>query len=405
MHLFVFFVYSFFSVIAISTTGIMASCGSMEDSTDIPIVPKPGISPKCVKCNATAASIIARIRDPMCKVCFDAYFVHRFRATLGKSRLFLNEGRVLAAYSGGINSTSLLNMLYRGVNESSHKKLQFLVDVIFIDEESLFRENLVTQTIYMIEYLKTFGFRFYILPLESYFHPILKQCVQTYEPLFLYHDWPIQLVNFDEERTKLTEMFENIHNESKQSLLEVLRYKLLARFSYEFGYRKILTGQNASRLSTQLIHGICRGKGATARSDICFADERFHGLTFCRPMREFLSREIVFSVKIEDAKFFYFPNFNLINKIESKQNSIFHVTEDFLSELQSLHPFTISTVFKTGNKLSPSLGENSTTCRLCMLEFEDDLENVLKLDLCYSCIRIVDGMKVKSQTLLPIAYL
>ena len=341
---------------------------------------------KCVKCGKKA-SVIARIKDSMCGGCFDAYYVHKFRAALGKSRLFLNEEKVILSYSGGINSTSLLDMVQRGVNESTHKKLQFSVDVIFIDEEVLFGEACNSEKFLMFDYLTSLGVRFYVLKLESYLHPSLEFCVQIFDNFMV--NWPVSTVSLVKEKTEIQKIFSIVHSSNKQQLLEIIRCKLTARFAYEFGYNKILTGENSTRLSTQLLHGICCGKGALANSDIVFADTRFPGLAFCRPMREFLAKEIVFSATASNLKYFNFPNFDHINRT-GNDCSIFHVTEDFLAELHSLQPFTTSTVFRTGDKLSPLITGELRLCPLCMLSHDNsDTQN----NLCYSCERIVKRIK------------
>ncbi|KAI6652610.1 Cytoplasmic tRNA 2-thiolation protein 2-A-like [Oopsacas minuta] len=376
----------------------MATCNDNDDKVETFTTAKPKLYSKCVKCG-NKASIIARIKDAMCIGCFDAYYVHKFRAALGKSRLFLNEERVLLAYSGGINSVSLLSMVKRGLDESSHKKLQFLVDVIFIDEGCLFGDTWNSENILMIENLTTLGFRFYILKLESYLHPSLKLCIQTFDTLTI--GWPVYTIHLECEKSRLLKIFESCHSSNKQQLLELIRYKLLTKFAYEFGYNKILMGDNATRLSTQLLHGICRGKGSLANYDITFADTRFPGLYFCRPMREFLAKEIVFSVNISKLKYFNFPNFDSVNRSANK-SSIFHVTEDFLAELHSLQPFTTSTVFRTGNKLSPLNTGQSNICALCMLTHEYSITNTT---LCYSCQRICDNVKGEFVTLLPILFM
>ena len=358
---------------------------------------------KCVKC-AELASIVARIKDPMCRDCFDAYFVHKFRAALGKSRLFLNEERVLLAFSGGANSASLLSMVRRGQSESTHKRLQFSVDVIFIDEESLFGETCYLEKILMIEHLAALKYRLYTLKIESYFHSVLKHCVETVDYLTIHSQWPVNTINLKCEKANLLKIFDSLNNNTKQQLLETIRHNLFARFAYEFGYKKILIGSNTTRLSIQLLNGICCGKGAMISSDISFADSRFPGLALCRPLREFLSKEIAFYVKISDTKYFNFPNFDSIDRIANKKPTINQVTEDFLSELQSIQPFTTNTVFKTGSKLSPVLMEGFRTCSLCMLGF-NYYENNTHPNLCYSCQRIARSINPKSVVLFQLLYM
>ena len=43
---------------------------------------------KCMKCSKQLAVAVVRGNDPLCRQCFLSYFLHKFRATIGKTRVF-----------------------------------------------------------------------------------------------------------------------------------------------------------------------------------------------------------------------------------------------------------------------------------------------------------------------------
>lgn len=70
--------------------------------------------------------------------CFLAYFTHKFRSTIGKSKQIHPGDCVLVGLSGGASSTALLHLISEGLQENSHKKLRFNPVFLFIDGTFMF---------------------------------------------------------------------------------------------------------------------------------------------------------------------------------------------------------------------------------------------------------------------------
>lgn len=62
---------------------------------------------------------------------------HKFRATLGKSKLVNRGERVLVCVSGSLSSVSLLHMIWTGLQQSTYKRLTFDPVVLYIDGNSM----------------------------------------------------------------------------------------------------------------------------------------------------------------------------------------------------------------------------------------------------------------------------
>jgi len=62
---------------------------------------------------------------------------HKFRATLGKSKLVNRGERVLVCVSGSQSSVSLLHMIWTGLQQSTYKRLTFDPVVLYIDGKNM----------------------------------------------------------------------------------------------------------------------------------------------------------------------------------------------------------------------------------------------------------------------------
>lgn len=62
---------------------------------------------------------------------------HKFRATIGKSKLVNKGERVLVCISGSQSSVSLLHMIWTGLQQSTYKRLTFNPVVLYIDGNNM----------------------------------------------------------------------------------------------------------------------------------------------------------------------------------------------------------------------------------------------------------------------------
>ncbi|CAI9551058.1 unnamed protein product, partial [Staurois parvus] len=82
----------------------------------------------------SSAVLIIRVGDAFCRSCFREYFVHKFRAMLGKNRAVFPGEKVLLAYSGGPSSSAMIQQIREGLSRDAPKKLRFIPAIVFIDE-------------------------------------------------------------------------------------------------------------------------------------------------------------------------------------------------------------------------------------------------------------------------------
>ena len=315
----------------------------------------------CMKCSISPAVVVVRLNDPLCKSCFLAYFTHKFRATIGKSRAIKAGEKVLLAFSGGPSSSAMLHLVCEGLSDTAVKKLRFEPGLAFIDEGEVLKQS-GEERAYYIEQIQRVAnrtkFPFHLLKLEDIFS--LGQCLQD-DAKYCHKVEGEQTRNHQE---KLKNLFDATSSmTAKEDLLRTLRGKLLLATARNIGYSKIMFADCASRISVRLLSDISQGRGGDLPYDTGFSDDRHGDVIFVRPMREFMTKEIGLYNFFHNVETVLIPT---LGTMSHSHSSIDRLTENFVSGLQADFPFTVSTIFRTGDKLSvKEVSEDVAACALC----------------------------------------
>ena len=316
----------------------------------------------CMKCSNSPAVVVVRLNDPLCKSCFLAYFTHKFRATIGKSRAITAGEKVLLAFSGGLSSSALLHLVCEGLSDTARKKLRFEPGIAFVDEGEVLNQSEEERAKY-IEQIRVVAtrtkFPFHQFKLEDIFSP--RQDLQ---------DDAIccNKAKGQETRTLQADKLKNLFDATssmtaKEDLLRTLRSKLLLASARHMGFSKIMFADCASRISVRLLSDISQGRGGDLPYETGFSDDRHGNVIFVRPMREFMTKEIALYNFFNNVETVLIPT---LGTMSHSHASIDRLTEDFVSGLQADFPFTVSTIFRTGDKLSvKEVSEDVAACALC----------------------------------------
>ncbi|CAF1681634.1 unnamed protein product, partial [Adineta ricciae] len=196
---------------------------------------KTAISRKCMSCDQDAC-VVVRIADPMCRKCFEEFFIHKFRSTLSKSNVFGRGERVLIAYSGGPSSTALLHLIADGLSVNARRRLQFQAHVAYIDESSLYPESIDIRDKVTDLITNRLQHPLHIVPID--------------DNLDKDHDFQQILT----QRTKsLT---------AREELVRRRKLKLLFDIAIRENCTKLITGDNCTKLAAQILSDMAQGKGA-----------------------------------------------------------------------------------------------------------------------------------------------
>ncbi|XP_063293703.1 cytoplasmic tRNA 2-thiolation protein 2 [Pelobates fuscus] len=359
---------------------------------------------KCMKCKEGSAVLIIRVGDAFCKSCFKEYFVHKFRATLGKNRVVYPGEKVLLAYSGGPSSSAVIQQVQEGLGRDAPKKLRFVPGIVFIDEGAVSGQSWVEreETVSNVRHvLEDTGFPFHIVRLEEVFllpHSVLQRNLsestpqkQNYKQAVGHYmeqedsqqrivDELAQLSTADptssngsspaEFTEQLVQLFTSVKTlTAKQELLHTLRNHLLLHTARSCGYSKIMSGESCTRLAVNLLSNISLGRGAFLPMDTGFSDSRYGDVLFIRPMREYSMKEISFYNRLFNVSSIFIKT---LDTKAPENSSIQRLTETFITKLQADFPSTVSTVYRTSEKLNTCTAESrkddvlQEQCLLCL---------------------------------------
>uniref|UniRef100_A0A673G962 Cytoplasmic tRNA 2-thiolation protein 2 n=1 Tax=Sinocyclocheilus rhinocerous TaxID=307959 RepID=A0A673G962_9TELE len=395
-------------------------------------IPVPTLNRKCMKCKEGTAVLIIRVNDSFCRSCFKEYFIHKFRAMLGKNRVIFLQEKVLLAVSGGAASCSMLSQVQEGLSREAPKKLRFVPGIIYIDDggacgrsaEERQRSNALLKSIFTET-----GFTYFIVSLEQVFslptsvlvpgtsdpdpsNPSYKQAVDQYikEKQTLTEENVASAVAqlsiedsaySPEHKLALERLFSSMKTlTAKEDMLQTLRSHLILHIARENGYSKVMMGDSCSRLAVKLLSNIALGRGAALASDTGFSDPRYGDVVIVRPMRDYSSKEIAFY-----SRMFNVPSV-FISGLDTQthdKTSIQRLTESFVTNLQSDFPSTVSTIYRTSEKLHTVMPPQSQTaepaskCLLCLCTLDTKVGRLpshqdLKTLLCYSCRLTIKDM-------------
>ena len=311
----------------------------------------------CMKCSDGTAVVLIRNGDPLCNACFLEYVVHKFRATIGKARVIHQGERVLLAVSGGASSCAMLDLVIRGLSKETTRKLRFQPGVIHIDEGQLLGRT-AEQRESVKEQIKTVagkaGYPFHVVMLEDLFVENLEISNET-----------------SSERTQLVELFSKVHTlTAKEDLVKHLYRWQLQKAAKEHGYDRIMVGDCSTSLSIRILSDIAQGRGSQLPLNIGFQDNRVE-VSILRPMREFTKKEIEFYNHFNGVSSSSLPSFSTM---ESPYASVDRLTQEFIFGLQAVFPSTVSTVLRTGDKLSSHINDSQyASCSICLAPLETDL--------------------------------
>ncbi|XP_042358638.1 cytoplasmic tRNA 2-thiolation protein 2 [Plectropomus leopardus] len=380
-------------------------CQVDEDYHDqLERVEVPSVSKKCVKCKEGTAAVVIRAGDTYCRVCFKEYFIHKFRAMLGKNRVIFPGEKVLLAVSGGPSSCSMLSQVQEGLSQNAHKKLRFSPGIVYIDEGGAVGQSVEERQRTATELqavFRTTGFPFHMVPLEQVLHlpssVVLMAPSASERPASAYKAAVDHFIQSDSTSCSTTQeqgetslsVVQESHTRSlqqligsattltaREDLLNTLRQHLLVHTARTEGYCKLMLGDNCTRLAVKLLTSISLGRGAQLAQDTGFSDSRYGDIILVRPMRDYSAKEIAYYNRLFSVPSVFTPS---LDTKTTEKASIQRLTESFVTKLQADFPSTVSTIYRTSEKLQTacksSTAEHCDRCLLCMCNLDTAVEN------------------------------
>ncbi|XP_036296792.1 cytoplasmic tRNA 2-thiolation protein 2 isoform X4 [Pipistrellus kuhlii] len=417
---------------------------------EMPPPPRAGRELKCVKCKEDLPVVVIRAGDAFCRDCFKAFYVHKFRAVLGKNRLIFPGEKVLLAWSGGPSSSSMIWQVLEGLSRDSAKRLRFVPGIVYVDEGAACGQSPGDRARTLAEMkliLQTVGFPWHIVALEEVFSlppSVLRYLAQ--EPSGTKGAYKAAVDSFLQQQhapaegeeqlsqpgsqdpqspagpptaaqteaqpptaaqteaqpptaaqtetqpptaaqteaqpptaaqtEALSRLFDSVKTlTAKEELLQTLRTHLILHVARTHGYSKVMTGDSCTRLAIKLMTSLALGRGAFLAWDTGFSDERHGDVVVVRPMREHTLKEVAFYNRLFAVPSVFTP---AIDTKAPEKSSIHRLMEAFMLRLQAQFPSTVSTVYRTSEKLvkaprhGSAGGPPGPRCLLCMCALDID---------------------------------
>lgn len=344
----------------------------------------------CKKCNINGAQIKLDFKESMCAPCFLAYARHKFRATLGSTKIVRRGSKVLLHFTGNPESVCLLDMIRFAFEQESHKRLAFDLELIYIDETSVIkaggddpskRLQAVQNVRAVLDQFPNFDCHYTTIAGSSNLTTIKSITIDDLKSVI-------------QQEKKFLEIFNATQSlSSKQDLLSVTRNKILRETAAALECQYVFLPDICLTMATRLLNNISLGRGSSVALDVAFCDDRIESLKFVRPFKDLNMVEVSSYIRFNNLKTLDGESFGLD---QGDFASIQNLTTKFINDLQLNFSSTVSTVYRTCSKIAPidkaqpvkddlasslksalSISDMNQRCHLCMSFLDHDNSEAL----------------------------
>lgn len=327
--------------------------GTIEDET-------------CKKCNAEKCVIKLNLKDSMCKSCFLLFVRHKFRASLGATKLVPRGAKVLVTFSGSANDVCLLSMTKLGVDDFSFKKLCVQLEVVYLDEACIDAKSSDER-------------------LEEIHN--VKKILEQFEGITCHYasiGYPKKLSDLDKiakdeldsiisSESSFLKTFNGLQSlTSKQDFLQTTKSECLREIASTLNCSFIFISDISIAIAKRLMENMSLGRGSSVAHDVSFCDDRTEEVKILRPLKDLTDVEVENYNKFNNLNFMSSKS---LGEDAGKFASIQNLTSNFIDGLQENFSGTISAVFRSCAKIAPRTGE--IRCQLCHSVLDVDNSNTL----------------------------
>lgn len=314
------------------------------------------INANCSKCATEGKLYKLKFRESECASCFLAYARHKFRATLGSSKILPKGAEVLLLFDGSAQSIVLLDMMHYAQKQNTFKRLHVDTKILYIDESSIGCKSIVDD---VKQFLSNYDFESFAVSLEN-------------------DDSVCKLTEL-EASTKASEQLKSMKSlTSRQDYVKILKNKAIETAAKSLNCGYAFSSDISTNLASELINSIALGRGGSAALDVSLLDDRLIDLKLLRPLKNLNSYEVQLYMSVRNLKPLKTESYG---EASGPSASIQNLTKQFVDDLQLNFSSTISTVFRTGDKIAPKVAnslEDSSKCKLCRSQLSDASSKTLQ---------------------------
>lgn len=330
----------------------------------------------CKKCNENKVAIKLNLKDAQCEPCFYQYVRHKLRAAMGATKIIERDAKVLLVFDGTVESCVLLHMIRYAITQEKFKRLSIQPYVVYVDESCIAglsadtrREN-VSKALKILEH-----FQF-----ESYCASIAGDV-----PTRTRDNFELNNEHLTKEQNFVTKYNAIKSQTGREDFLDIARLNVYRRVAAEIESKYVFVPSISHQVATNLMVNVALGRGKSAANDISFCDNRPNSnANIIRPMRNINSLEIETYVQFDEPLSQLVQNDLPVNHNTSSVTSIQSLTKQFMNNLQENFASTVSTVFRTGDKISAAASTRhldgdrpKATCIFCYSNLDYDNSSTL----------------------------
>lgn len=330
----------------------------------------------CKRCNERNVVVKLNFKDAQCAPCFFQYVRHKFRAALGSTRIIERNARVLVVFDGSVDSLVLFDIVRDAVAQEQFKRLTIQPVAIYVDHTFMqdtdagVRQKRLNDT---FAAMKAFQF-------ETYATTIVGNAVTKIEDAAMQPN--------DGQRTsaerEFVERYAAIGSRTAQEdFVRVKRTNVLRWAAEQIHCKYIFVPVTSQHIATDLLIDVALGRGNSMANDISFCDSRCEAVKIVRPMRGITSLEVDTYVRLSTDIGPLATGASRYFDIDAPpMSSVQNLTKRFVSDLQQNFASTVSTVYRTGDKItaaaSTPLAAHNTAKELCKfchseLDYKDSI--------------------------------
>lgn len=328
----------------------------------------------CKKCNERKVAVKLNSKDAQCESCFIQYVRHKLRAAMGSTRIIERDAKVLLVFDGTVESCVMFDIVRHGVSQGQFKRLTIQPLAIYVDNTCISgksideRQKQLNKT---FEILRYFGF-------ETYYASITGKL-----PIMKLDDFQLNNEQLNEEQKFLAKLTAITNQTAKEDFININNLNIYRNVAAQINCKYVFVPSITHQIATDLLVSVALGRAKSVANDISFCDNRSNCTAkIIRPMRNVNSLEIETYILLD-------KNLNRITQTSKQFNSICtksvttiqSLTKQFIDNLQENFASTVSTVFRTGEKISVAATSTThqddekpkETCKFCHSDL--DYEN------------------------------
>lgn len=333
----------------------------------------------CKKCNERNVVVKINLKDAQCGPCFFQYVRHKFRAALGATRVVERGAKVVLVFDGSVECCVMFDMVRYALTQEKFKRLTYTPCALIVDDTCAFEPNVAKRQEYLQEsltQLEHFQFDTFYTSVATKNEPPVR--IEDFQ------NFRIPVANLEKD-VKFAETLNSIKSPtSRDDFVLAARANAIRSAAAQLDCNYAFLSAISHQVATTLLVNVALGRGSSVANDISFCDNRPDcQVKLLRPIRNLSSLEVDTYVRLSTDKKWPTVNRNYANNTNANSNaSIQNLTTQFVNGLQENFASTVSTVFRTGDKIAAAATTPSNTsddatqrksCKFChsTLDYEN----------------------------------